>query len=87
METAPTEFAEWVLKLTSGVSYQQNLKTIKTIRVSMRQIWENLKELHESEVWEISKTGTGLADSLIFFFSNHNGCRRFFLTTKTDQGG
>jgi hypothetical protein len=49
----PTEFAEWVLKLLQEVSYQQNLKTIKTIREWYEADLGEFEELHESEVWEI----------------------------------
>jgi hypothetical protein len=49
----PTEFAEWVLKLLQEVSYQQNLKTIKTIRELYEADLVDFEELLGSEVWEI----------------------------------
>lgn len=49
----PTEFAAWVLKLLQEVSYQEKLKTVKTIRTSYETDLGEFEELLESEVWEI----------------------------------
>ncbi len=49
----PTEFAYWVLKLLQEVSYQQSLKTVKTIREWYEADLGEFEELLESEVWEI----------------------------------
>jgi hypothetical protein len=49
----PTEFAAWVLKLLQEVSYQEKLKTVKTIRASYETYLGEFEELLESEVWEI----------------------------------
>jgi hypothetical protein len=49
----PTEFAAWVLKLLQEVSYQEKLKTVKTIRASYETDLGEFEELLESEVWEI----------------------------------
>jgi len=64
------------LKFTSGSFRISKLKKqSKPSESGMRQIWENLKELHESEVWEILLE-QGLADSFDFF-STTNGCGGF----------
>ena len=51
----PTELAEWVCWLLGKVAYTEPLNTLKPIRESYEESFEELEELLDSEVWEILK--------------------------------